>query len=312
MKAVKIVKIIAAFALVAGLWVPLTLQAESSRIMGGSAGGNKYQFFYETFLDPAIPELGRLGGGTIGGEGTIHRFMSDRRQHVYFGYDVTIEELAQPNTYRLAFSQLTADSVRDVLGDDASMWTQLPAPNWGGPAVRIVRAGEVLALDLLTNSATGQRIVDYVSVKGPAFDPAWRFVYETGSPQDFRADDAALELLTPYITVNGQLGAVTSSTGIVAYGSTVWFYLPMYGRFILSLMPHPEFGFIKAGEVRGSTLSFKSGDDTFSLVCPSRIAPGQRPFNLYVLHEAGWRPVDGDASVWAGGAADNPDVLIAK
>src|SRR5262245_47358947 len=160
----KAVKIIAALVVVAALCAPA--YAESRRIMGGSAGGNKYQFFYETFLDPAIPELGRLGGGTIGGEGTIHRFMSDRRQHVYFGYDVTIEELPQPNTYRLAFSQLTADSVRDVLGDDASMWTQLPAPNWGGPAVRTVRAGEVLALDLLTNSATGQRIVDYVSVKG--------------------------------------------------------------------------------------------------------------------------------------------------
>src|SRR2546426_4837225 len=155
--------------------------AHSSRLMGGSAGGSKYQFFWNTFLDPSLPELGRMGGGTIGGEGVIHRFMSDRNQRVYFGYDVLIEVLPQPDTYRISFSQLDSDSVREILGDDASNWTQLPAPDWAGPAVRTIRAGEVLGLDLLTNSSTGQKIVDYVSVKGPSFDPNWDFIYETGT-----------------------------------------------------------------------------------------------------------------------------------
>ena len=67
--------------------------AQSKRLLGGSAGGNKYHFFYDTFLEPSIPELGNLGGGTIGGEGTIHRLMWDRLQRVYFGYDVSIESL---------------------------------------------------------------------------------------------------------------------------------------------------------------------------------------------------------------------------
>ena len=290
----------------------LPLLAESHRIMGGSAGGGNYQFFYDTFLDPSMPELGNMGGGTIGGEGTIHRFMSDRRQRVYFGYDVAIEVLPEPNTYRITFSQLTSESVRQMLGDDAAGWTQLPAPDWGGPAVRVIRAGEVLALDLLTNSMTGQKIVDYVSVKGPSFDPDWRFVYETGTPQDFRAEDAALELRTPQVSVNGQQGASAIPTGVVVYGPAVWFYLPMHGRFILSLIPHPELGFIKAGDVRGSTLTFNIGNDTFSLVSAGRIAPGQRPFNLYVRHEPGWRPPDGSISAWAGGAGETAEQLIGK
>jgi hypothetical protein len=113
----------------------------------------------------------------------------------------------------------------------------------------------VLALDLLTNSATGQKIVDYVTVKGPSYNPSWDFVYETGSPQDFRVEDAALELRTPYVSVNGQLGASVIPTGVVVSGPAVWFYLPDYGRFILSLIPHPELGFVKAGEIRGSTLT---------------------------------------------------------
>src|SRR5262249_13124489 len=154
------------------------------------------------------------------------------------------------------------------------------------------------------------KILDYVTVKGPPSDAAWDFVYGAGTPQDFRAEDAALELRTPQISVNGQSGASAIPTGVVAYGAAVWLYLPKRGRFILSLTPHPDLDFVKAGDVRGSTLSFTIGDDTFSLVSASRIAPGQRPFNLYVRHEPEWRPPDGNASVWAGGAADSPDQLI--
>jgi hypothetical protein len=237
--------------------------------------------------------------------------MTDRQQRVYFGYDVLIEVQPQPNTYRITFSHLTSDSVRQILGDDAPSWTQLPAPDWGGPAVRTIRGGEVLALDLLTNNTTGQKIVDYVSVKGPAFDPSWNFVYETGAPKDFRAEDAALELRTPYVTINGRFDVPAIPTGVVSSGATVWFYLPMYGRFILSLTPHPQLGFLKAGEVRGSSLSFTIGDDVFNVISAGRIAPGHRSFNLYVLHEPEWRP-DGDSSVWAGGAADSPEQLIGK
>jgi hypothetical protein len=280
--------------------------------MGGSAGGGKYQFFYTTFLDPAMPELGNMGGGTIGGEGVIHRFMSDRRQRVYFGYDVLIEDLPEPDTYRITFGQLTAESVRQVLGNDAVSWTQLPAPDWGGPAVRTIRAGEVLALDLLTNNTTGQKIVDYVTVKGPSFDPNWDFIYETGAPRDFRTEDAALELRSPHVSVNGPHGVSDITTGVFVYGPVVWLYLPMYGRFILSLIPHPELGFVNAGEIRGSTLTFTVGGDTFNLVSAGRIAPGQRSFNLYVLQQPEWRPANGKVSVWAGGAADSPDQLIGK
>jgi len=292
--------------------VCLPAVAQSRRIMGGSAGGAKYQFFYDTFLDPAVPELGNMGGGTIGGEGTIHRFMADRRQRVYFGYDISIEVLSEPSTYRLSFSQLTPDSVLQSLGDASGNWTQLPAPDWGGPATRTIRAGEVLELDLLTNSATGQKIVDYVTVKGSGFDPGWNFVYETGAPKDFRAEDAALDLRTPYISVNGQLGASAIPTGVVVHGPVVWFYLPTYGRFILSLIPHPELGFVKSGEIRGSTLTFNVGDDSFNVASAERIAPGQRPFNLYVLHEPAWRPPDGKTSVWTGGSAETAEELIGK
>lgn len=304
-------------AIAIGILLSAPAFAQSRRLLGGSAGGSKYQFFYDTLLEPSLPAVGNLGGGTIGGEGTIHRLMWDRRQHIYFGYDVSIETLSEPNTYRMTFGELTL-SQKDtyVLGGDPSTWTALPAPDWGGPAVRTVRAGEVLSLDLLTNNTTGQKIVDYVTVQGPSAKPAadpWHadFIYETGMPRDFRTDDAALEIRLPRISVNGDLGTASVGTGEVVYGAAVWFYLPMRGRFILSLTPHPEFGFKSAGEIRGSSLSFTIGSDTFNLVSSGRIAPGSGPFNLYVLNDPAWRPASGDGSVPAWGGADRLDQLVA-
>jgi hypothetical protein len=291
---------------------------QSRRLLGGSAGGNKYQFFYDTLLEPSLPEVGNLGGGTIGGEGTIHRLMWDRRQRVYFGYDVSIEALSEPNTYRMSFGELTL-SAEDtyVLGGDPSTWTSLPAPDWGGPAVRTVRAGEVLSLDLLTNDTTGQKIVDYVTVQGPSAKPSadpWHadFIYETGTPRDFRADDAALEIRLPRISVNGDLGTSAITTGEVVYGTAVWFYLPAHGRFILSLTPHPELGFRNSGEIRGSALTFTAGNDTFNLVSSGRIAPGSGPFHLYVVHDPMWRPPSSDGSAAQWGAADRLEQLFGK
>jgi hypothetical protein len=296
--------------------------AQSRRLMGGSAGGRKYQFFYETFLDPSMPELGSMSGGTIGGEGIIHRFMTDPRQRVFFGYDISVDVLPQSNTYRLTFNQLASESVRQILGSDAASWTQLPAPDWGGPAVRTIQAGDVLGLDLLTNNATGQKIVDYITVKKPSSDPDWRFIYETGTAQDFRAEDAALELVSPQVNVNEQPGVSASVPGVNVYGAAVWFYLPGQGRFALTLTPHPEYGFVQAGEVRGSTLSFTVGNDTFNLVSSRRIAPGLRPFHLYVLREPDWKPdaapkAEPDrakpqekSSIW--GSSDTVDQLFGK
>jgi hypothetical protein len=248
--------------------------------------------------------------------------MWDREQRVYFGYDASIESLADANTYRITFGQLTmsAEDARRALGSDVSMWTSLPSPDWGGPAIRTIRTGEVLSLDLLTNSKTGQRIVDYVTVQGSSLAPAnadpWHanFIYETGAARDFHADDAALEIRLPRVSVNGNLGTSAVTTEVVVYGAAVWFYLPMYGRFILSLTPHPELGFRNAGEIRGSALTFTEGNDTFNLVSSGRIAPGSGPFNLYVLHDTTYKPLHAltnlSDSDW--GSAEHLDQLIGK
>jgi hypothetical protein len=307
-------KIALTFLVAIGFCVPAF--AQSRRIMGGSAGGRQYQFFYDSFLDPSLPEVMDMGGGTIGGEGTIHRFMSDRRQRVYFGYDLSIEALPESNMYRITFGQLTmsAENARQVFGKDASSWTSLPTPDWGGPSVRTIQSGEVLALDLLTNNTTGQKIVDYITVQTASAQPPSKlgpwprdFIYETGTARDFRAEDAELNVAMEELNVNGTM--IPFKNGMS--GAAVYFYLPMRGRFILSLAPHPELGFQKAGEVRGSTLTFTVDNDSYSIISTGRVAPGSGPFNLYVLREPAWSPRSNSAGPEVG-AANHVDQLVGR
>jgi hypothetical protein len=73
-------------------------------------------------------------------------------------------------------------------------------------------------------------------------------------------------------------------------GTLVWFYLPSRGRYILSLAPRSDLGFVWAGEVRGGTVSLTVDGDTLTLESLAPFAAGYAPYILYVLHDAKWKP----------------------
>ena len=75
---------------------------------------------------------------------------------------------------------------------------------------------------------------------------------------------------------------------------------------MFSLVPRYDLGFQKAGEIRGSTMTWRYGGDEFSLSSRGRIAPGDGAYHLYVLNDPGYRPtrtqfVDDDFVLGAGG-----------
>jgi hypothetical protein len=177
-------------------------------------------------------------------------------------------------------------------------------------------------LRLLTNSATNQAVVDYVTVQEPSrvfrgFNTPARdreFAFAPGPARDFRTDDVQLSLQAPRLSINGKLDETSAQRYDAVSGAVVWFYAAKRGRYILSLAPRPELGFRKAGEVRGSSLSFTLGNDTFTVSTGGRIAPGQAPFNLYVLHEPEWKPsyTFADLNVFVMGADDRAESLLRK
>ena len=75
-----------------------------------------FGFYWETHLEPPAPPLSDdFSTRTTNAPGTIHRIMLDRSRRVYFGYDVLIEALAETNTYRVTFQQLTIAPDLDTL-----------------------------------------------------------------------------------------------------------------------------------------------------------------------------------------------------
>jgi hypothetical protein len=300
------------FGLAIGLCVPLL--AQSGRIKTGTASNDDVAFSYETRLEPPSPPIAKgIGGGVVTGQTGTHRFMTDSTGHRYFGYDLVIEPVEPANTYRVTFRPLSLGPerlrlvLRDSLGTgqqrDLTSWTMLPMPAF--PAPQTVHGGDTIALDLFTNPATGQKIVDYIRIQ----DRASRVPAVSAPARDFSIEDAELRFMEPRLSVNGKPLESIFDGGIA--GPAVWFYLPdHHGRYILSLAPHSHLGFQKAGEVRGTFLTFNVGGDSFTLQCSARIAPADAPYNLYVFHDPSWRPKSATTSLL--GAADRPELLIRR
>lgn len=304
--------------------------AQSSRIDGGVVSKDKFGFYWESRLDPSSPPLpGSFSTVTLEDARAIHRLMLDTATRVYVGYDVLIDPVADANTFRVVFQQLamTPELSRRAFGINPAGWTPMPTPGWTKgtvgklPAPGTVKAGDVLQLDLLTNPATGQKVVDFVSIQEPpqkvlGFEriPDRAFSSASGPPRDFGAEDVEMSIQSPRLSVNGTLDETSVRHYETISGPVVWIHTAKRGRFLLSLVPHPELGFRKAGEVRGSSLTFTVGSDTFSLSTGSRIAPGQSAYSLYVLHDPNWLPTypDADVSAFMMGSAERAESLIRK
>jgi hypothetical protein len=233
-----------------------------------------------------------------------------------------VQPLAEPNTYQVTIRPLSMNSnmANRVLGNDVPTWDQIRTPGWTMPTPQTIKGGDVLELTLLNNRATGQSVIDYVTIQEPpnqsrGFNtvPERQFSFAPGASRDIKIDDIELMIQSARLSINGKLEPSTERYFGDASGTIVWFYAPKRGRFLLSLAPRPELGFRKAGEARGSSLRFLIGGDTFTMSAGRAIAPGQAAYSLYVLHEPDWKPtyLHADTSVFIMGNVD-PATLSRK
>ena len=300
--------------------------AQTGRVAGGTVSQTNFGFYWETRVEPPSPPLaGSFSSGSSGGyrgdePGVVRRFMFDRDQNIFVGYDALVEVLPEPNTYRVTFRNMTMtpELRRQFSGD---LWTRMPTPGWTLPAPQVIHGGDVISLTLLSNATTKQRVVDYVTVQEPSRQfngfnviPERGFSYAPGPSRDFSIDDVELSIQSPRFSVNGKLDQTSTRLLETVSGGIVWIYTEKHGRFLLSLIPHPELGLRRAGEVRGTSLSFAIGSDTFNLSAGARIAPGQAAYSLYVLHEPEWKPSypHADTSVFNMGVLDRSETLLRK
>jgi len=179
----------------------------------------------------------------------------------------------------------------------------------------------VLAQQFPTIGTWAHALVDYVVIQEPT--PATEgfslkrpreFAFAAGPARDFTTGDVELRLEEPRVTIDGRFESASLRIAASVSGGVVWVYAPNRGRYLLSLVPHPEMGFTRAGEIRGTALTFSMAGERITLDSAARIAPGQSAFHVYVLHDPAWRPLyaNANADAYAIGAADRAEYLVAQ
>lgn len=246
---------------------------------------NAIEIRFETRLEPPANGADRFPGGVVvdrdelqsPGHRRVHRSITDATHRRSFGYDLILESMPDPQTVRLRFEPLSVVTANP--GE-----TLLAPPKF--PVIPVVHVGETVALDLLINPATGQKVVDYLSVRRAS--PGQAAASET--PHDFALADLQLNLSHPRIWVNGKpLDAGVQDAGGSISAHVFWLGLPAFGSFEISLWPEPGLGFQKAGTLNGNTLTFRAGSSEYRVESDVPIAPGSGLYNIYVLHDSTWK-----------------------
>lgn len=311
---VKSLAIILAFAASASAQTVWTSTWSSG--MPGTAGVG-----FNFHSDPPLPLVqfsssssGKTVYGSNGGYAVTHRYFRSDADHTYLGYDLVLEDGPQPDTYKASFLELGIGPTEFIglpyKSTDIASWKKLASPPL--PQSRVLKNGDSVDVTVWIDPASGQKLIDTVQVRqNPRLGQSQVFSNNPllarptmtmparnmptvpsveGTARDFQAGDAEMRLVQPRVTVNGALETSQLRNANVATGTLTWFYLPQHGRYILSLVPRPDLGFVKAGEIRGGAIKFKSGDDEFLVESFQPVAPGSSPYVLYVLHDKDFEP----------------------
>ncbi len=245
-----------------------------AKLMSGGVSSHGISADFETRLVPGSPPIQRHGGGTLTEGHVIKRHLCNFDNLTYFGYDLTMEALPEGRV-RLRFAGLTITPPKmSEIYKEVPNWTALPLP--AAPATLDVKVGETVALDLFVNRSTGQKVTDYLTIEGSERVEA----RVEGPARDFSADDVDIAISSPKVNVDGK--PAFSWGGSIA-GQAVWVDLPAHGRFVFSLLPRPDLGMQRLGEIRGNRMTWRLGGHDYAIAASKPIAPGSRAYHLYVF-----------------------------
>jgi len=137
-----------------------TIWAQSG--FSGTATSHDLTVFVQSKLEPLKPDTISFTTGinSLGRNGPagMRRYLYDRSQHEYAGYDMVAEWLADSGEYRVTFKALSAKPEDLYLPDSPSLWRLIPPPAFPDP--QLVHPGDTIVLDFFENPSTGQKIVD--------------------------------------------------------------------------------------------------------------------------------------------------------
>jgi hypothetical protein len=196
--------------------------------------------------------------------GVWHRVLNDKQgKKVAFAYDLEAGRASAPGTFFLRIKPV----------DEAFAREQQSAG--GVPTVSAIREfnsiklGEGIAIDLLSNPTTGEKIFDVLQPSNPT------------EPPKPNAEEFALQVTS--ITLNGQPVKLTGVENSSLTGAAAIFYLPGHGAYFLSLEPRPHFE--QAAHVEGRKLWFELDNDRVEIQSKSRLLTKSESKVVWVRHD---------------------------
>ncbi|HWC95560.1 MAG TPA: hypothetical protein VG456_02390 [Candidatus Sulfopaludibacter sp.] len=201
------------------------------------------------------------GGGLFADDRTgniVQRLVLDDQDHALFGYDVEAHTLSG-GTFSLRIRPLV--TARGLPGGVfVAAGSHIPTV----AAVRefpSVKSGDSVAVDILYNPTTGEKIYDVLQ--------------PLSSPDEFAFEDARI-LVNGVEVANLVMPAIPGSAALV--------HLPNKGDYFLALNPPPGYPFRQMGRVERNRLKIEENGETVEVISKANILVKSPAREIWVYH----------------------------
>ncbi len=293
------------FALVSLSLLAAVLHADSQHILHASfPDGTGLEIFIETTGSSQIDSVGEMGiGPGVGSEDLVNRVVRDRANNILFVYNLEASRGASPDTVKIRIEPISAASEVGMLKYEASHGRPFPSAHLptiaGVHEFAAVKIGEAVALDILYNPSSGEKIYDVlrpITSSSPVMS-----VTSVAAPETISLKQIA-------IRVNGQAVAAPASWMI---GAAVRIDIPRHGTYVVaSYDPHeasPNHGFAAIAHADGKTLSWAMDGVRVEITSSTNVLTRSGKGVLWMCHDPHYQP-----DVVGLQAADTVDWLLPK
>jgi hypothetical protein len=141
--------------------------APAQQFVSGNCSNGRFSVSYRTVLEPVPPDNGeqhKPNGLVSKNDGCFRHLVADPKLKQFVAYAANIEPVFD-GEFKVTFEpmQRSPEEALHGLVEDLTGWSQIAISKFPGP--QQIRDGDTIALDLLVNPTTGQKMVDYLTVR---------------------------------------------------------------------------------------------------------------------------------------------------
>jgi hypothetical protein len=298
------------FTLVSLTVLAAILHAGSQHILHASfPDGTGLEIFTEATGSSQIDSTGEMGiGPGVGSQDLVNRVVRDRANKILFVYNLEASHGERAGTAKIRIEPISAATEAGMLKYEASQGRPFPGAHLptvaGVREFQAVKMGEAVALDILYNPSTGEKIYDVLRpIAGSV---------STGTAPGMSVTTVAapetISLRQIAIRVNGR---EVPAPGSWMIGAAVRIDIPHLGTYVLTADdPHessPDHKFAAIAHADGKTLSWAIGRDRVEITSATNVLTRSGKGVLWVCHDPHYQP-----DVVGLQSADTVDWLLPK